>query len=192
MEQLKMTKRISRLFIPLILMVWASTAFALDSISFTAGAVGRPSSVKLFRLGGQWDWNKQWFKNGDWFLGGYFDASAAYLYSNGDSDGDNRSIGVFSFEPMFRYQRLSREAYSFNPFIEGGVGPALITSTRFADKSLSTAYQFDDRIGAGARFGEKQQYEIAFHYQHYSNASIKRPNQGIDIKLVGTFKYYFS
>ena len=51
------------------------------------------------------------------------------------------------------------------------------------DRILSTNFQFEDRIGAGVRIGF---LDVNFRYMHYSNASIKDPNHGIDIFIFTT------
>ena len=33
------------------------------------------------------------------------------------------------------------------------------------------------------RFGKKQQYDLAMRVYHYSNASIKRPNSGVNLAM---------
>ncbi|MDN3380616.1 MULTISPECIES: acyloxyacyl hydrolase [unclassified Pseudoalteromonas] len=61
--------------------------------------------------------------------------------------------------------------------IEAGIGFSLIDDTYFASKNVSTHYQFEDRIGFVAEFGD---VTTALRYLHYSNAGFKRPNPGLD------------
>ncbi|GAA5241607.1 hypothetical protein BMMON2_44290 [Burkholderia mallei] len=46
--------------------------------------------------------------------------------------------------------------------------------------SMSTSFQFADMVGVGAQFGNHQQYQAGFRFQHVSNAGIKDPNPGIN------------
>jgi lipid A 3-O-deacylase len=84
--------------------------------------------------------------------------------------------------PMFRWWLGDRF------YLEGGVGATLFSSTKFADKEISTAYQFGDHIGFG--FQLTQNSRLGLRYSHFSNASIKRPNPGLDVTQV-TYTYLF-
>jgi lipid A 3-O-deacylase len=73
-------------------------------------------------------------------------------------------------------------------FFEAGVGPSLFSKTRFADKNISTAFQFADQIGLGYQLTPSNR--ISLRYSHFSNASIKRPNPGLDVTEL-TYTYSF-
>mgnify|MGYP000070410195 CR=1 FL=1 len=73
-------------------------------------------------------------------------------------------------------------------FIEGGVGVTAFSHTRFADETISTAFQFGDQIGVG--FQMTQNSRLGLRYAHFSNASIKRPNPGLDVVELG-YTYTF-
>ncbi len=73
-------------------------------------------------------------------------------------------------------------------FIEGGIGATVFNKTRFADKTISTAFQFGDQIGIG--FLMTPNSKIGLRYAHFSNASIKTPNPGLDIVELG-YTYRF-
>ncbi|ANN66206.1 acyloxyacyl hydrolase [Bordetella bronchialis] len=84
--------------------------------------------------------------------------------------------------PMFRWWLTDRF------FVEGGVGPTVFNKTRFADKTISTAFQFGDHIGLGFQLTESSR--ISLRYSHFSNASIKTPNPGLDVTQL-TYTYLF-
>ncbi|ALM83965.1 acyloxyacyl hydrolase [Bordetella sp. N] len=84
--------------------------------------------------------------------------------------------------PMFRWWVSDRF------FFEGGVGATVFNHTKFAGETISTAYQFGDHIGLGFQFD--QHNRISLRYSHFSNASIKRPNPGLDVTQV-TYTYLF-
>ena len=65
-------------------------------------------------------------------------------------------------------------------FLEAGIGLSLIEDTTFADKDVSTHYQFEDRLGLMMQFGNNNQHHVAVRYFHYSNAGFKKPNPGLD------------
>lgn len=66
-----------------------------------------------------------------------------------------------------------------NWYVEGGIGATFLSHTRFADKSLSTSFQFGDHIGIVRTFGDD--WRVGLRASHFSNASIKRPNPGLNI-----------
>jgi lipid A 3-O-deacylase len=70
---------------------------------------------------------------------------------------------------------------SISPYVEGAIGFHLISPVRLEEsRGFSTAFQFGDHIGAGARFGEHGRYDLGLRFQHLSNAGIKKPNNGIN------------
>jgi lipid A 3-O-deacylase len=64
-------------------------------------------------------------------------------------------------------------------FLEGGIGATLISKNELGPRNLSTGFQFGDHIGLGYRLSPSSL--VGWRYSHYSNASIKTPNQGLDI-----------
>lgn len=73
-------------------------------------------------------------------------------------------------------------------YLELGTGPTYISRTRFADKELSTRLQFNSFAGVGMRLG--QGHRLGLRYTHISNASIKRPNPGLNL-LELSYSYDF-
>lgn len=73
-------------------------------------------------------------------------------------------------------------------YIEGGVGPTVFNKTQFADKTISTAFQFGDQIGFGYQLTRSTR--VGLRYSHFSNADIKTPNPGLDVTQL-TYTYQF-
>lgn len=94
----------------------------------------------------------------------------------GDEGDDNAALIV---TPAFRYTFADTAT---QPFVEAGVGGALFLDTRYEGRNLSTAFQFEDRIAAGLHVGRG---EVALAFTHYSNADIKKPNNGLDMVTLG-------
>ncbi|SFI11850.1 acyloxyacyl hydrolase [Modicisalibacter xianhensis] len=94
----------------------------------------------------------------------------------GDESDDNAALIV---TPAFRYTFADTAT---QPFVEAGVGGALFLDTRYEGRNLSTAFQFEDRIAAGLHVGRG---EVALAFTHYSNADIKKPNNGLDMVTLG-------
>lgn len=73
-------------------------------------------------------------------------------------------------------------------YAEIGVGATVLSRTHFADRDLSTAYQFGNHIGVGTVIADA--HRIGLRYSHFSNAGIKKPNPGLDV-LQLTYTYQF-
>ena len=137
------------------------------------------------RLGINWETPSVWtyrFGN-DW---GRLDLTGELGVAYWRADGSRSPGHVWQFNaiPMFRWWIGSEERF----FIEAGVGATVFSSTRFADENISTAFQFGDHIGTGFLINENNR--VGLRYSHFSNASIKRPNPGLDV-LQLTYTYQF-
>ena len=93
------------------------------------------------------------------------------------------SLWQFSAIPMLRWWPGGGRF-----FVEGGVGPTLVSRTRFADKTISTAFQFGDHLGVGYQFTPA--LRASLRLSHFSNADIKTPNPGLNVvQLSWTWLY---
>jgi lipid A 3-O-deacylase len=73
-------------------------------------------------------------------------------------------------------------------YLEVGVGPNLFTQTVIGNHILSTRFQFGDSIGFAHRFANR--WTFGLRLTHYSNASIKRPNDGANfVHLVTRYSF---
>lgn len=91
------------------------------------------------------------------------------------ADKSHQTNLVLAVSPVFQYP--VGHIGTIPICVEAGIGFSLINDTYFAGKNVSTHYQFEDRIGFVADFGE---ITAALRYLHYSNAGFKRPNPGLD------------
>lgn len=135
------------------------------------------------RLALRTPWPDRWFQGPQWGLGFFWDIGLGYWHSNSNREGATDSLFIVSAGFMLQVRNM-RGLWGLKPFIEAGIGPALLITTNFGNYELSTSYQFEDRLGVGFAFGARQQYQLAYRYLHYSNAGIKLPNQGIDINTL--------
>ena len=131
-------------------------------------------------LGLVWDPNLHWWHMGDWSFSLLGELHVAEFHN---SEGDQpHTLAVFGATPVFR---IGKDSGPIRPFFEAGVGVRLLSGVRLNDAyDISTSFQFADMVGAGLKFGEKGQYEVGYRFQHVSNASIKRPNPGIDFQQI--------
>ncbi len=143
------------------------TSQAAD-ISFSVGQTG--DSSMTYRLGLQSNWDASWWQSSTGHLTGYWDG--AYTYWEGDR---TSAVHSLSFSPVFVYEFAGE---SVKPYVEAGIGVAAFSSTEIEDNDLGAAFQFEDRIGGGIRFGAGQ--EIGFRVIHYSNAKMQRHNDGVE------------
>ncbi|XKH59927.1 acyloxyacyl hydrolase [Halomonas sediminis] len=101
--------------------------------------------------------------------------STGILLLPGDDERDN---AAWQLTPALRY------TFSGKPqvFVEGGIGAAVFLNTRMESRQLSTAFQFQDRLAVGMPAGNG---ELALSLSHYSNAGIKKPNDGFEMVTLG-------
>lgn len=159
----------------LLCAVAVTPAHAIDGFSFE---IGTGEDADMARVGVQWDWKKRWFQTANWHLGGYWDVAFGYWHT-GDA-GKHGSLFDLGVTPVFRFQPNGL----VGPYVEAAIGFHAISHTSIGGKRFSTAFQFGDHIGAGYRFGAKGSYDLGYRFQHLSNGSIKRPNQGINFHQI--------
>jgi hypothetical protein len=156
----------------------------VDSASFDFGT---GTKVRLARIAVQKDWDAQWFASNGYHLGGYWDLSASWwrgtAYRN--VPGDHQNLAVVGFTPVVRYQRDDKRGW----YAEAGIGANLFSELYNNDgHQLSTAFQFGDHLGVG--YVTPNRWDFGLKFQHFSNASIKRPNSGANF-LVVSARYHF-
>ena len=156
----------------------------VDSASFEFGS---GPEVRMARLAVQKNWGARWLASNGRHLSGYWDLSAAYwrgtAYRN--VPGQHQNLFVVGITPVVRYQRDDKLGW----YVEGGIGANLFSELyNNDDKQLSTAFQFGDHIGVG--YVTQSKWDLGLKFQHYSNASIKRPNSGANF-LVASASYRF-
>lgn len=144
-------------------------ASAIQAADVTAAIGQSGDSTMVYRLGAQWDWNSSWFQSDVGRLTGYWDLG--YTYWDGDKTASNHSL---SFAPVFVYEFAGQNV---RPYIEAGIGVAAFSSTELEENDLGSSFQFEDRIGVGLRFSGQ---EIGLRALHYSNAGLKKPNDGVE------------
>ncbi len=148
-------------------LAFANTAQSAD-VSGAVGMTGDGSMV--YQVATQLAFGDSWLASGTGQLGGYWDAGYSY-WEGGNGSAGNNSL---SFSPVFVYEFSGQ---SVRPIIEAGIGVALFSDTEVDGNQLSTAFQFEDRLGLGLRFSG---HEVGIRAIHYSNAGIKQPNDGVE------------
>ena len=167
----------------------APPAAAVDGMSISGGPdASSHASVDMVRLGAQWKWNKRLLENAGWHVGGYWDLQAGY-WDNSSKNKTNSGLWEIAFTPVFRLQQ--NELSEFAPYAEIGIGAHLLSEDSVSpQRQFGSAFQFGSHAGVGARFGEKNAFDLGYRYQHLSNAGLKEPNNGINFHILH-FGYWF-
>ena len=165
-------------------LTWISLpAHAVDGVSFEVGA---GEHVQLYRIGLQWDWNKDWLSTGGMHLNGYWDLNLGWWHGNRYEDRDaTQNLGVIGITPVFRWENVNKKGF----YAEAGIGASLFSETyNNHGNRMSTAFEFADHIGLGYVFNNK--FDLGLRVQHYSNAGIKKPNNGENfVVLRGAYRF---
>ncbi|WP_323122965.1 acyloxyacyl hydrolase [Burkholderia alba] len=133
--------------------------------------------VKKADLGVVWDPQWSWWEIGGWHFAFVVEGHVSNWWYTGDHavHSDIVEIGA---TPVFRFIKGSG---AIRPFFEAGAGIRFLSHPTISTHySMSTSFQFADMVGIGAQFGNRQQYQAGFRFQHESNAGIKDPNPGIN------------
>ncbi len=138
----------------------------IDSVAVDIGQ--SKDDIDIYRLGLRRDFESKWLESRVGYLSGYYELSLNYW-----RDVEDKSVGI-ALSPVFRYSFYG----SIPVYIEAGIGISLFNSTVIGKHNMSSAFLFEDRAGIGVKF---EDFDISFDYLHYSNAGIKKPNEGIDI-----------
>ncbi|NIN01179.1 MAG: acyloxyacyl hydrolase [candidate division Zixibacteria bacterium] len=172
--------RPSCFFVLLLILSTNTESLALDRISLGIGK--SKDSISIYRLGFQEQFGRIWFESKRGHLSGYHEASLSCW------EHERESIQQAAYSPVFSYSFAGLSSRIL-PYLEAGIGIGYLSKKTINGRDLSTRFQFEDRIGIGVKIGKEKRHDLSFRYMHYSNASIKQPNDGIDIFI---FSYTFS
>lgn len=153
-------------------------AIDLDGASLEAGS-GR--KIGMLRLGLQSHWDQRWWQSNGTHVGGYWDATIAQWRGTAyhDISGQHLDVTTVGLTPMFRFQADQLKGW----YAEGGIGVELLSRLYDNDgHRLSTAFQFNDRIGAGYVFSHG--WDVGLRLEHVSNGGIKKPNKGVNFVVL--------
>jgi lipid A 3-O-deacylase len=184
--KVKIKEQICKVFVfNLLMSVGASTAVAQPTAPGEKGGIGLNIGVgdKYNRVNLNYETAPFYTHRfgGNW---GRLDITAELgaAYWRTHSGGGRGNVWQFIATPMLRWWITDHF------YVEGGVGPSVFTHTQFADKNISTAFQFADQIGLGFQLTKNNR--LGLRYSHFSNANIKTPNPGLDITQI-TYTYQF-
>ena len=166
----------------LLLLLWPfeSPAAGPDETRLEFGHAVALGDARMARFAVLWDWGGPLASaGGGWQLRGSWEASLGAWSCSGD-----RTITEAGLTPVFRFEREARGPLSYRPFFEAAVGAHLISDVELCGRRFSTAYQFGDHVGFGAKLGKEGRLSLLYKFQHLSNAGIRNPNSGINFSIV--------
>jgi len=180
------------LIVPMLLLASFTLAHGaesrwVDSMTVSLGKDNDTNKTNAIQFGLQNKWNRTWFNDGAWFVGGFWDASLAYLKSDINQD---TSLFDLSLTPFLRLQRDAQLSSGVTPFSQIGLGGHLLSDTELGNRDLATRLQFGPQVGVGLGFGQKGNYELTYRYQYLTNGDIKQPNDGLKMHFL-SFGYAF-
>ncbi|HLR87196.1 MAG TPA: acyloxyacyl hydrolase [Wenzhouxiangella sp.] len=104
-------------------------------------------------------------------LSGYWTAGATWW----EAARHGRDRYSISASPVFVW---NFNAQGWQPFVEAGIGAAWFSSNLVSNRNLGSRLHFEDRFGVGMHLGARN--TLVLRVIHYSNASLKKPNQGVN------------
>ncbi len=154
---------------------WAGV-FRFREVALELGYGTGIEDTKLLRFDSQWSFLPRLYRSNRIEVIGIGQLSAGIW--KGDRD-----IFNLSATPILRLQSSSPSA-SLRPYLEVGIGLHYISDIQMRQRVLSTNFQFGDHAGIGVGIGRSHIVDICYMFQHHSNASIKRPNSGINFHIL--------
>jgi len=161
----------------LCFILWGSAARAADHAPGDALVVsfGQASNgIDVFRLAWRRSFSGPLFCWHEHCVGGYYEAALS------DWSGDDDDIVVASFSPVLVHE-FKQGAKTFKPYIELGLGAALLSDTRIDRRNLSSNFVFESRLGVGLR---SDRLDVNLRFMHDSNAGLSEPNDGLSMFMV--------
>lgn len=143
--------------------------------------VGAGSKVRQLRVGIQGKLPYRFLEGNGKHLGAYWDATLGYWRGSAYESipGRRQELVSIGITPVLRYMSDDGRGW----YAEGGIGAHLLSELYDNNhKQLSTAFQFGDHLGAGYVFANG--WDLGVKIQHFSNGSIKKPNDGVNFLVV--------
>jgi len=149
----------------------------IDQVGILAGE-SRHADMTAVVLTQNTDW--AWFASPRGRLHVYWQADLSGWRGKGAGAKNLTGIGL---APVFRYTWATEGAV--RPYVEGAIGAHYFSGVRLSNaKRMGTRFEFGDHLGFGLAIGEKPLLDIAYRFQHFSNASISNYNEGVDFHQV--------
>lgn len=163
--------------ISLAVLACATTASANHSAGLSGG-IGEPGNLKGLRAHYRYNFFDYYPFNF------YLDASIANWSIDSDFDSN---VTIFALAPVIRANVIYPHGYNF--FLELSIGPSYKSTRYVGNIKTGSNFNFQDILGVGTVIRDK--FSISLNYVHYSNASLAKPNTGIDVSPMLSLSYHF-
>jgi len=124
----------------------------------------------------------KWMQSDTWRLDVLLDYGAAYLHTN-KSECSTR-LNVINLNPILRFKARNFTQHKLFPYLDLSIGLSYASNKNFGCRNLGSHWLFEDRLGLGVVWGQNQQFELGYRFQHYSNAYLSSPNHGINLGML--------
>ena len=142
------------------------------------------------RVGIQKAFERRWGCESGWPIWAY--AEASFYSLNGEKSvkvGSHHQLQAGALAGVFRIEREAPTYFGW-PYFEAGVGASWLSQKEICGRELGMRFEFEDRFGAGLRFGKKREYDIGLRFIHFSNAYTSCKNNGINLYVL-VLGYWF-
>jgi Lipid A 3-O-deacylase (PagL) len=157
-----------------------------DAVRVTAGY---GEGINLYALVLQLDRASPLHEYAAWDLTAHVDLGVGEFQGHRASSASQNTTRALAAIGKLRWQR--RAAQPLAPFVEVGFGLAGFSETTIGGvRHLGGDFEFTEVLRIGVRFGSHLQYEVGAAGQHFSNAGLFPPNDGVTyVSLSGA--WYF-
>ncbi len=154
-----------------LMLTMLSNPLHADEVS---GSLMSGPDVVGFKMAFRWHPKEVIAHFGDIRLNHYYLVGYNYWQSI-SVQGQEGVLNGLEFIPVFRFNWGEKGLFSF---AETSVGASVFSRTELNDRQFSTNFQFSNSLAVGGYFSQKISWSLQL--QHYSNNSIKLPNNGIN------------
>jgi len=154
-----------------LMLTMVSNPLGADEVS---GSLMSGPDVAGFKMAFRWHPEETITHFGNVRLNHYYLVGYNYWQSL-DVDGQEGVVNALELIPVFRFNWGEKGLLSF---IETSVGVSVLSRTELNERQFSTNFQFSNSLAVGGYFSQKTSWSLQL--QHYSNNSIKLPNNGIN------------
>lgn len=105
---------------------------------------------------------------------------------------DYRNLTTAAVSLGLRGYAVYPDQHRFRPYVGVTFGPAYLSQQQFGEEVQGTNFAFQAQLGVGTEIGDHQHsWDLNFHLDHYSNAGLFPPNEGINILYMFSLGYQF-
>ncbi len=123
-----------------------------------------------------------------WAWRHFWEANLSYWYLYKNTNGED---GLFELGLTPNLRSEPEQPWSWGrPYWEAGLGVHLLSKVHIGTRDLGSAFHFGTHVGFGLRFGDKEQWDLAWRFEHLSNGGLKEPNPGINFSMI-RFGYHW-